>query len=134
MHAPVQDTYPPSTLINTFLVQQQAEGTHRVTLHIFGGEPGSRMQYEMPLNVVPTSNAITRRRAFPLYLDDLESDIVPSERTVSVVKRKLSAIQSAQPECTQPTRRSRSQSAYAIKMIAADHIIAFWTSNVLLQP
>ena len=41
--------------------------THRVTPCIFGISFGSRMAYETPLKVVPTSNARTREREFPLY-------------------------------------------------------------------
>jgi hypothetical protein len=41
--------------------------THRVTPCIFGISFGSRMAYETPLKVVPTSNARTRERLFPLY-------------------------------------------------------------------
>ncbi len=41
--------------------------THLVTLKILGSSPGSRKQYETPLNVVPTSNDMTRRLVEPLY-------------------------------------------------------------------
>jgi hypothetical protein len=37
------------------------------TPRITGTSPGSRIQYETPLNVVPTSNASTSFRAEPLY-------------------------------------------------------------------
>jgi hypothetical protein len=37
------------------------------TPRITGTSPGSRIQYETPLNVVPTSNAITSFRVKPLY-------------------------------------------------------------------
>lgn len=40
---------------------------HRVTPWIFGTSPGSRMAYDTPLNVVPTSKARTRARVAPRY-------------------------------------------------------------------
>jgi len=39
---------------------------HRVTPWIFGISFGSRMAYETPLKVVPTSKARTMERVFPL--------------------------------------------------------------------
>jgi len=38
---------------------------HRVTPYIFGISPGSIIAYDTPLNVVPTSSAITRERVEP---------------------------------------------------------------------
>jgi hypothetical protein len=46
---------------------ERTSGPHRVTLCIFGISSGSRMAYETPLNVVPTSKARTRERVLPLY-------------------------------------------------------------------
>jgi hypothetical protein len=43
------------------------DSTHRVTPCIFGISFGSRIAYETPLNVVPTSKARTRERLLPLY-------------------------------------------------------------------
>ena len=77
------------------------------------------MQYDIPLNVVPTSNAITNRRVLPLYLDDFESDIVPDERRFAVVKSKVHtkcAVRAHSPfQCV--------ESAYVTAVIAADQLL-----------
>lgn len=64
-HAPARETWienESATLYKHIQVE-----TYRVTPWIFGTSPGSRMAYDTPLKVVPTSSAITRDLVVPLY-------------------------------------------------------------------
>ena len=53
--------------VRVFATGAAAAGTHRVTPWIFGTSLGSRIAYDTPLNVVPTSSARTRLRVVPMY-------------------------------------------------------------------
>ena len=54
-------------MMDTTGTSRMSISAHRVTPQMTGGSPGSRMLYETPLYVVPTSKAKTSFRAGPWY-------------------------------------------------------------------